>query len=153
VPLFESSLVAVIWNKVAWLRCPKCGGTDLIKRGWKSGHQRYVCRTCGRYCTDSQAKFGAETKAMAIEMSMNSMGIRAIGRVPGASPAAVLKWIRKDHALLKQKLAHAAPVDTGEADVIEMDEIYTYVQKTAARGNLDGVQPPASACRCIPCGR
>jgi transposase-like protein len=128
-------------------------GADLIKRGWKSGHQRYVCRTCGRYCTDSQPKFSAETKAMAIEMSMNSMGIRAIGRVLGASPAAVLKWIRKDHALLQQELAHAAPVDTGEADVIEMDEIYACVQKTAARGNLDGVQPPASACRRIPCGR
>ncbi|MGW8134590.1 hypothetical protein [Sphingomonas zeae] len=69
---------------------------------------------------------------MAIEMYMNSMGIRAIGRVLGASPAAVLKWIRKEHAKLQQKLAHAAPVDTGEPDVIEMDEIYTYVQKNGS---------------------
>ncbi len=69
---------------------------------------------------------------MAIEMYMNSMGIRAIGRVLGASPAGVLKWIRKEHAMLQQKLAHAAPVDTGEADVIEMDEIYTYVQENGS---------------------
>ena len=69
---------------------------------------------------------------MAIEMSMNSMSIRAIGRVPGASPAAVLKWIRKEQALLRQELAHAAPVDTGEADVIEMDEIYACVQKNGS---------------------
>ncbi len=114
------------------MRCPACEGTDLVKRGRKSGKQRYACRACGRHCTDSQPRFSAETKAMAIEMYMNSMGIRAIGRVLGASPAGVLKWIRKEHAMLQQKLAHAAAVDTGEADVIEMDEIYTYVQKNGS---------------------
>ena len=71
------------------MRCPQCDGTDLIKRGRKAGHQRYMCRACGRYSTDSQPKFSARTKAMAIEMYMNSMGIRAIGRVLKASPAAV----------------------------------------------------------------
>jgi len=111
------------------MRCPDCGGTSLIKRGRKGGHQRYQCRACNRYSTDSQPKFSAQTKAMAIEMYMNSMGIRAIGRVLGASPAAVLKWIRKEHISLQQKLAQATPTDTGVADVIEMDEIYTYVQK------------------------
>ncbi|MBB3881081.1 IS1/IS1595 family N-terminal zinc-binding domain-containing protein, partial [Sphingomonas pseudosanguinis] len=45
------------------MRCPVCEGTDLIKQGWKSGHQRYVCRACGRYCTDSQPRFSAQTKA------------------------------------------------------------------------------------------
>ena len=74
---------------------------------------------------------------MAIEMYMNSMGIRAIGRVLGASPAAVLKWIGKEHAVLQHKLAQAAPTNTGIPDVIEMDEIYTYVQKSPARGDLD----------------
>ncbi len=69
---------------------------------------------------------------MAIEMYMNSMGIRVIGRVLGASPAAILKWIRKEHAALAQKLAHAAPVDTGVADVIEMDKIYTYIQRNGS---------------------
>ncbi|MBB5044850.1 IS1 family transposase [Shinella fusca] len=111
--------------------CPSCGGTDLIKRGSKAGHQRYRCRTCGRYSTDSPPKFSAQTKAMAIEMYMNSMGIRAIGRVLRASPATVLNWIRKEHAVLQHKLAQAEPTDTGIPDVIEMDEIYTYVQKNS----------------------
>ncbi|MBB5041158.1 IS1 family transposase [Shinella fusca] len=111
--------------------CPSCGGTDLIKRGSKAGHQRYRCRACGRYSTDSPPKFSAQTKAMAIEMYMNSMGIRAIGRVLRASPATVLNWIRKEHAVLQHKLAQAEPTDTGIPDVIEMDEIYTYVQKNS----------------------
>ena len=111
--------------------CPSCGGTDLIKRGSKAGHQRYRCRACGRYSTDSPPKFSAQTKAMAIEMYMNSMGIRAIGRVLRASPATVLNWIRKEHAVLQHKLAQAEPTDTGIPDVIEMDEIYNYVQKNS----------------------
>jgi transposase-like protein len=112
--------------------CPQCGGSDLMKRGRKAGHQRYECRACGRYSTDSQPRFSAQTKAMAIQMYMNSMGIRAIGRVLDASPAAVLKWIRKEHAALQHRLAQAGPVDTGSADIIEMDEIYTYVQKNSS---------------------
>ena len=111
------------------MHCRQCDGTDLIKRGSKAGQQRYMCSACGRYSTDSQPKFSAQTKAMAIEMYMNSMGLRAIGRVLKASPAAVLTWIRKEHAALQQRLAEQAPVHTEEPDIIEMDEIYTYVQK------------------------
>jgi hypothetical protein len=69
---------------------------------------------------------------MAIEMYMNSMGIRAIGRVLGASPATVLNWIRKEHAALQQRLTRQAPVQADGPDIIEMDEIYTYVQKNSA---------------------
>ena len=60
------------------------------------------------------------------------VGIRAIGRVLGASPAGVLKWIRKEHVALQRQMALAAPTDTGTADIIEMDEIYTYVQKNSS---------------------
>jgi transposase-like protein len=114
------------------MHCRQCDGTDLIKRGRKAGHQRYMCRACGRYCTDSQPKFTAQTKTMAIEMYMNGMGIRAIGRVLAASPAAVLTWIRKEHAALQQRLADQGRVQVDEPDIIEMDEIYTYVQKNDA---------------------
>lgn len=114
------------------MRCGHCEGEDVIKRGLKNGYQRFVCRRCGHYGTDKQPKFTAQTRAMAIEMYMNSMGIRAIGRVLGASPASVLNWIRKEHAAMQHKLAQAAPTDTGVPDVIEMDEIYTYVQKNSS---------------------
>ena len=119
------------------MRCGHCGSEAVIKRGLKNGYQRFVCRGCGRYGTDKQPRFTVQTRAMAIEMYMNSMGIRAIGRVLGASPAAVLNWIRKEHALMQHKLAQAVASDTGvpdviEPDVIEMDEIYTYVQKNSS---------------------
>ncbi len=114
------------------MNCHGCGGTDLIKRGSKAGHQRYRCRACGRYSTDSQPRFSAQTRAMAIEMYMNNMGIRAIGRVLKASPATVLTWIRKEHSALQQTLAKQPPAQPEGADIIEMDEIYTYIQKNSS---------------------
>lgn len=113
--------------------CPGCGSAELRKTGLKSGAQRYSCKACGRYCTDRAPKFSAETKALAVQMYLNSMGIRAIGRVLKASPAAVLKWIRKEHGLVQQRMAQQLPaVQSSGPDIIEMDEIYTYVQKNVS---------------------
>ena len=119
------------------MNCPECAGSDLVKTGLKQGAQRYHCKSCGRYCTDKPPKFSAQTKAMAVQMYLNSMGIRAIGRVLNASPAAVLNWIRKEHTAVQQRMAEAKPVQADEPDIIEMDEIYTYVQKKAASGSVD----------------
>ncbi len=113
--------------------CPDCSNPDLRKAGLKKGAQRYRCGACGRYCTDRAPKFSAETKAMAVQMYLNSMGIRAIGRVLEASPAAVLKWIRKEHGVVQQRMAEQAPPSQPIGpDIIEMDEIYTYVQKNGS---------------------
>ena len=114
------------------MQCPSCGSENLMKRGPMAGYQRYMCKTCGRYSRDRPPKFSAETKAMAIEMYMNNMGIRAIGRVLKASPAAVLKWIRKDHGAMQQRLAQSTPAPSSAPDIIEMDEIYTCVQKNSS---------------------
>ena len=109
--------------------CPRCSSCDVIKRGLKAGYQRYFCRGCERYFTDRPPRFSAQTKALAVQMYLNSMGIRAIGRVLRASPASVLKWIRKEHALVQQRMAQDKPARCDGADIIEMDEIYTYVKK------------------------
>lgn len=114
------------------MNCPGCGGSDLMRRGLKKGFQRYMCRSCGRYSTDKAPRFGAEVKAMAMEMYMNNMGIRAIGRVLKASPATILNWIRKDHGRLAQQSKPTALPHAAEPDIIEMDEIYTCVQKNSS---------------------
>lgn len=111
------------------MKCPDCSSEDLIRRGPKKGFQRYKCRSCGRHSTDKAPKFGAEVKAMALEMYLNNMGIRAIGRVLKASPATILNWIRKDHERVMQQALLARP--GAGPDIIEMDEIYTCVQKNS----------------------
>lgn len=112
--------------------CPGCGGSALIKRGCKGGYQRYSCRGCGRYCTDRAPRFSAATKAKAVEMYLNNVGIRKIARFVGASPAGVLRWIRKEHEAVQARLAGQAATGEDEPDVVEMDEIYTFVQKNSS---------------------
>jgi transposase-like protein len=114
------------------MHCPGCDGSDLIKRGTsKAGYQRYMCRTCGRYSTDRAPRFSPETKALALDMYLNNVGIRKIARFVEASPAGVLRWIRKAHAELQVRKAQSAADHKQQPDIIEMDEIYTYVQKNS----------------------
>ena len=112
--------------------CPRCQGSNLRRSGPKDGAQRYQCRDCGRYCTDKPPRFSAHTKAKALDMYLNNVGIRKIARFVEASPAGVLRWIRKEHAVLQARLAQAGSAETAQPDVIEMDEIYTFVQKNSS---------------------
>jgi transposase-like protein len=115
------------------MRCHHCGGEEYRKNGRYRGVQRYICKGCGRSFSDNGERFDKATKAQALDMYLNNVGIRKIARFTGASPAGVLKWIRKAGATLAERLRHAAKqMDKGMPDVIEMDEIYTFVQKNSA---------------------
>ena len=65
-------------------------------------------------------------------MYLNNVGIRKIARFVGASPAGVLRWIRKEHDTIQARLADAKPSAGNPPDVIEMDEIYTFVEKNSS---------------------
>jgi transposase-like protein len=115
------------------MACPACGSLVFIKSGPKKGAQRFRCKTCGRYWTDRAPRFNDETKAKAVDMYLNNVGIRKIARFTGASPAGVLRWIRKAHVHIEGQ-RHSGPDGQANsagftADIIEMDEIYTFVQK------------------------
>lgn len=113
--------------------CPRCRSGNLRRSGAKSGAQRYQCRDCGRYMTDRPPRFSAELKAQAVDMYLNNVGIRKIARFVGASPAGVLRWIRKAHAHLQARTAQTdPPAGMVAPDIIEMDEIYTFVQKNSS---------------------
>jgi len=114
------------------MECRHCRSGDLRRTGRKDGFQRYCCRSCGRYCTDRAPRFSPETKAKAVEMYLNNVGIRKIARFVGASPAGVLRWIRKEHQAVQARLADRPAPDDAGADVIEMDEVYTFVQKNGS---------------------
>ncbi len=44
----------------------------------------------------------------------------------------MLRWIRKEHARLQARAAQAGSQDAAAPDIIEMDEIYTFVQKNSS---------------------
>ena len=116
------------------MRCHHCGSESYRRNGSYAGVQRYICKGCGRSFTDRGERFSKAVKAQALDMHLNNVGIRKIARFVGASPPAVLKWIRKAGETMVEQLRQAAGrlAQDGAPDVIEMDEIYTYVQKNSS---------------------
>jgi transposase-like protein len=112
------------------ISCTHCGSSEYQKNGSSQGIQRYICKHCARCFSNNVPKFGREVREKALQMYLNNVGIRKIALFLGASPAGVLKWIRKAGQELSGRLHQAASqVEQQLPDVIEMDEIYTYIQK------------------------
>jgi len=106
------------------MKCRRCKSTNTQKNGKTKGKQRFLCKDCGRTFMGKPPKFSAKAKEKAIQMYLNNVGIRKIGLFLGCSPATVLYWIRQKHSKLKD-----SPEISAEADIIELDEIYTYCAK------------------------
>ena len=110
--------------------CHHCGSVLYRKHGKSRGTQRYLCKSCGRTFLSSGPRFSRSVKEQAIQMYRNNVGIRKIALFLGASPPSVLDWIRKAGADLSERLSDlAASVKKDVPDVIEMDEIYTFIKK------------------------
>jgi transposase-like protein len=64
--------------------CPHCGSSDLQKNGKSAnGTQRWYCKECKKYF-QREYRYNAYTpgiKDKIIEMTLNSSGVRDIGRV------------------------------------------------------------------------
>lgn len=115
------------------MQCHHCGSGEYRKNGSYRAVQRYICKSCGRSFGDNGERFDKAAKAQALDMYLNNVGIRKIARFTGASPAGVLKWIRKAAEAMADRLDHAAEQVRAELpDIIEMDEIYTFIQKNSA---------------------
>ena len=113
--------------------CTHCGSGDYRKNGSYKGVQRFYCRTCTGYFSTRPRKFDYAAKARVLDMYLNNVGIRKSARFVGASPALVLRWLRAaGHQLAEQLRRTSQEVEEALPDVIEMDEIYTFVKKNGS---------------------
>lgn len=124
------------------LVCRHCGSSFFKRNGLSRGTRRYLCRACGRTFTDTPPRFSAATRARALDMHLNNVGVRKTARFIGCAPASVINWVRAAHDALRAERAERAErtaasreaagdaAAEGAGDVIEMDEIYTFVQKS-----------------------
>ena len=106
-------------------KCTHCRSKDYVRDGRAAGKQRFKCKTCGR-------KFGggvhsSTKKDFALMLYLNNTGIRKIGKIVGVAPSVVIVWIRKASDILRRMIGRDTKKE--EIDVIELDEIYTYVKK------------------------
>jgi transposase-like protein len=108
-------------------KCSHCGSKRFNKDGRAAGKQRYRCKECAK--TFGGGVYAPEQKAQALQYYMNNVGIRKIAFFNNVSHPVVLSWIKTAHKNLGLKIARQIKSANATPDIIEMDEIYTYVKK------------------------
>ena len=108
--------------------CPACDGTVLIRSGHACGRQRWRCKGCGRQFTRTIPRGkSAGMKAAAVALYCTGLSLSAVGKRLGVSAQSVMRWVR-DHA--RQHCPKPQP--TSRATVVELDEVWHFIQKKRA---------------------
>lgn len=116
------------------MNCPKCSSKNYRKNGFKDGRQRYFCKECQyNYSTKHGKGKPKELKIKAIELYLEGMGFRAIGRILDVSNVAVLKWVRNAANLLRKHIAGQFPEKKKNIEVMELDEMWHFVLKKSKK--------------------
>jgi transposase-like protein len=103
------------------MNCPKCGSSACGKDGIVKERQRYRCKSCGYRHTVQYLGISPATKRQALQLYLEGLGFRSIGRFLKCSHVAVYNWI-KAHGESIGAIRSAAGVE-----VVEMDEMHTYI--------------------------
>ena len=104
--------------------CPRCGSLNHCKDGKVKNRQRHLCKDCRyRYTVDKKSDVKPiEVRRIALEMYLEGLGFRAIGRILKISYGTVYQWIKEwgkvDFPHRKEAI-----------DIVELDEIHTYVSE------------------------
>ena len=108
--------------------CPKCGSQHCIKDGIVKGRQRYQCKTCRYRHTVRYRGANIDVKRQALELYLEGMGFRSIGRFLKCSHVSVYNWIKSYGAAIEGLRSNSG------VEVVEMDEMHTYIgsKKTTA---------------------
>ena len=112
------------FTKTVTVNCPYCGNSKVVKNGRNpTGHQRYVCRGCGKSFLDTGAVHGRKTPSevigAAVRMYYGGMSYKQIAEslaqqhdVPEPSKQTVYAWVKKYTADAVKEMAQH-PADTG----------------------------------------
>lgn len=105
------------------MNCPKCNDTNIIKDGIVKDKQRYLCKLCDYHYTVQQRSNSKPTdlKRQALELYLEGLGFRSIGRFLRVSHVAVYNWIKSFGEQL-DVIKNDAPVE-----VMELDEMHSYI--------------------------
>jgi len=107
------------------LQCAKCQAEEQqVKNGMNpSGSQRYKCKECGRVYTPEANPRGYDQskREQALKLYVDGLNLRRIGRILGITHQTVANWVKAQSEQLPP-----APIPE-EVDIIEMDEIFTFV--------------------------
>jgi len=105
------------------MNCPKCNSSTYKKNGTVNGRQRYKCNVCGyNYSVEIKSTaFSTSVKRQALQLYLEGLGFRSIGRFLGVSHVSVQRWIKKFGKELEDLKSE------NEISIVELDEMHTYI--------------------------
>ncbi len=114
-------------------RCRHCGSERIVKTGHRDGQQKWRCKDCGKFqgARDRREKYSEKEKEIAVNLYLEGCGFRRIARILSNMfekhfcYQTVIQWIKKE----AKKTERAAAGAKKEIQILEMDEIYTYIKK------------------------
>ena len=105
------------------MNCPRCKNPNHKKNGKISGRQRYQCSDCGyNYSVELKSTASSTSvKRQALQLYLEGLGFRSIGRLLGVSHVSVQNWIKKFGQDLEDLKSE------NEVAIVKLDEIHTYI--------------------------
>ena len=115
------------------ISCKRCQSEKSIKAGTMNCKQRYRCKDCGYHFTseDGRVKYGANDRFVALTLYRKGLSLRSIAEIIGTSNVLVLYWIRNIGRFVQEAVLSRPFPSSEEMDIIEIDEMWHYVQKNA----------------------
>ena len=115
------------------MQCPKCQSEKKVKCGFVKEVQRYKCKSCGCQFTRSIPRGRPlKQKLLAVTLYVHGLPLNAIANMMGVSTPGVLDWVKRF-----AKAHYEKPEPTGNAVVMELDEMWHYIgnkQKNSGSG-------------------
>ena len=103
------------------INCPKCESIKYVKAGFILNKQRYKCKNCIHYFTINNKGCSKEQKRLALELYLEGLGFRSVGRVLKVSHVAVHNWIKEFGRKLSDLKSDKA------VEIVEIDEMHSYI--------------------------
>lgn len=115
------------------MECKKCKSTACHKAWFVRWLQRYKCKECWCFYTDTASRSAPMSKKLdALRLYTLGLWLRWIAKFVWYSNVAVLKRIRS-FWMIAEKIHEEQRLEPQTYEFIELDELYTYVKKNDVR--------------------
>lgn len=105
------------------MNCKKCNTNRAVKAGFVRKCQRYKCKECGYFFTDTPPRgHSFQEKLLSLQLYASGLSLRRIGYLLHVSQVTIQKWIQK---LVPELCLKLRP--EGRVLVMELDEMWHYL--------------------------